>query len=97
MILRPGVKCHIGGQLWQLGIKYKIHHLNIDEVSFELTFAETVVGEVWVQPAIFRRAGITNRLNVTAADTGLPGNANTSLVLPSLSTVAKVVGFLCEK
>ena len=60
-----------------------------------LTFAATVVGAVLVQPDIFRRAGITNRLNVTAADTGLPGSANTSLVLPSLTKVAKVVGFLC--
>ena len=61
---------------------------------FQLTFAVTTVGAVFSQPAILRKAGITNRLNVTAADTGLPGNANTSLVHPSLSTVAKVVGLL---
>ena len=59
-----------------------------------LTFAVTVVGAVSVQPDIFRRAGTTNRLKVTAADTGLPGSANTSLLLPFLTKVAKVVGFL---
>ena len=58
------------------------------------TFAVTVIGLVFLQAAILRRAGITNRLKVTVADTGLPGNANTNLVHPSLSTVANVVGLL---
>ena len=69
-----------------------IHYIYISLLS--LTFAVTVVRAVSVQPDIFRRAGTTNRLKVTAADTGLPGSANTSLLLPFLTKVAKVVGFL---
>ena len=64
--------------------------------SNSLTFAVMTVGDVFIQPDILRRAGITKRLKVTAADTGLPGNANTSLVHSFLCTVAKVVGLLQE-
>ena len=45
-------------------------------------------------PIIRRMAGMTYRLHVTRADTGLPGNPKNSLFFPPMDSVANVVGFL---
>lgn len=48
----------------------------------------------WTQPSMARRAGTTKSKHVTAADTGLPGNAKKRTLRSSLVMVANVVGFL---
>ena len=46
--------------------------LHREQMLHWLTLALIIVGRGSKIPCIFRRAGITNRLQVTTADTGLP-------------------------
>jgi hypothetical protein len=43
-------------------------------------------------PPNFRSAGTTKILNITSADAGFPGSANTGLATPAQGIVANVVG-----
>ncbi len=71
------------------------HVLPVQKTGFFLcTFALIRVGKGFSTPLIALRAGKTNKWQVTAADTGFPGNANTNLFPFMVGIVKYFVGFL---
>lgn len=76
--------CHVSIQRWYSG--------RGSNFTSQDSLALMMVGRGSRIPCIFLNAGITKRLQVTTADTGLPGRAKISFLAPSVSKVANVVG-----
>lgn len=87
------VLCAQGNGSWWCQVKIQRWYSGLgSSLTSQESLALIIVGLGSRMPCIFLRAGITNRLQVTTADTGLPGRAKMSFRVPSMSTVAKVVG-----
>jgi hypothetical protein len=89
------VKYELGFYIPEDGILHS--HRRDTPKSHILTVALIVVPLGEVYPDILRIAGSRYKWLVTAADTGLPGRANTSFFLPSHRHVANVVGLLKKR